>query len=131
MFLRANLWMRTRNLCYERALEKISTSCWWDFTWIRHKNPDSACCLTKWTSMSICFDIWWETRLEERWMVETLSHNNKAIWDWCWKKRKSYLSHNSSKVMKAITLYSASIEDMDTIGCFFEFHARRESHMNI
>jgi len=64
-------------------------------------------------------------------MAETLSHKRRTFCGWWSKNLRSCLSQSNSEVIEAIALYSASVEDLETVGYFFDFQVRRESPMKI
>ena len=44
---------------------------------------------------------------------------------------RKYKIHTISHVAKAMDLYLASAEDLETIDCFFDFHDTKESPMKM
>lgn len=77
----------------------------------------------KWQSSSMCFVRLWKMRLVAMWMVALLSQNNKQCeGELTCKSFSSWCNHMISDVLAAKARYSASVEDRDTMLCFFAFH---------
>lgn len=79
-------------------------------------------------SISVCLVLSWKTGFAAIWRVALLSQNNKAGWS-CEmvRSQRTETSQTSSQVVVAIVLYSASADDLDTVGCFLDFQEIKES----
>ena len=80
----------------------------------------------------MCFVHSWNIGLAGMWRADWLSQNNKAG---CLcsisKSFNKLINHTNSHVALAIDLYSASIEDLETVHCFFDFQEIKDAPMKI
>lgn len=84
--------------------------------------------LIKWQSIFICLVLSWKVGLDAIAIAAWLSQNtivgrNEVIF----KSFKSLEIHVNSLVTKVKALYLASMEDLETVTYFFDFHDMRES----
>jgi len=74
----------------------------------------------------MCLDPSFEVGFSANAIADLLSHmiivESRVIWN----TRRSCRSHNNSLVREAKALYSASAEDLATVGCFFDFQHMRD-----
>ena len=88
--------------------------------------PEATRSRTKWKSISMCFVRAWKTGLAVRYVAPKLSHHKTGT-RCC--ATPSSLSSDSTQMGSvaplARALYSASVLDLEIVGCFFELHEIR------
>lgn len=84
--------------------------------------------LMKWQSISICLVLSWNIGVTANCIAELLSQKTKVGWSDCTPKSLSNcLNQIISLVTDPIALYSASVELLETVVCFFDFQEIKES----
>jgi hypothetical protein len=117
--MRLRLFLNAVNWCSARGFVKMSDT--WSYEDMNRMSNSflATLSLTKWKSTSTSFILPWNTRLALRYVAPKLSHHNMGI----------LLSHTSSSHNRdcihmifatafAKALYSASVLDLETVGCF-------------
>ena len=91
--------------------------------WHTDNDLSKTICLTKYKSCSMCFVLEWCTEFTHNDMVLRLLLQRNGAGRGCimsyWSKD---FSHKILAMIVARLLYSASIDDLDTVGCFFELY---------
>lgn len=109
-----------------RGLVNISAS-WWAEQ-IGRSLMDPSVTLSRTKCPSICLVRSWNVGLEAMWRAAWLSQNKIAGDEaGIWKSRNSCVIHIISLIVTARARYSASAEELDTMGCFLARHDKRES----
>lgn len=103
----------------------MSTSARWnnEGTWLISNFPLAICSRTKYKSISMCFvrECW--IGLADSEIVIILSHQIVGFLGLSiWSSRSSDWIHKSSVAVLATDLYSTSILERETVGCFLEHH---------
>lgn len=81
---------------------------------------------TKWKFMAKCLDLKCSVGLFERTIAPKLSHHTTIGVGWSYPSSPSSIfTHSNSAIVSATLRYSASVVDLDTVGCFFELHESR------
>lgn len=79
-----------------------------------------------WKYTTKCLDFSWKHELTINISAYLLLHNNVTRYEmWTIKSFKIKLSQRSSAVVDVMLWYSNSVEDRETIGCFFVFQESR------
>lgn len=90
--------------------------------WVE-KCCDWMCCRMKWQSISMCLVRSWNTGLAAMWMAARLSQKNGTVpaclTSKCYNNMRN---HMILHVVLAVTRYSTSAEERETIVCFLERH---------
>jgi hypothetical protein len=113
--------------CGNKDFVKKTANWSWVGTGRSLNSPAWSFSLTMWQSISRCFVRSWKTGLAAMCIALWLSqYNTWSLTQLIWRSlSKQYNIHWSSHVADVIALYSASEEDLDTVGCFFVFQDMR------
>ena len=122
------LLRRYLNCVRNRALVKRLTIWSCEDMCIVLRQPTCIFSWIRWWSISMCFVLSWKTGLATIWRVVSLSQNSVTGYLlWISKSWKRAVNQIISQVTLAITWYSASIEDRETVLYFLDFHEIKES----
>jgi hypothetical protein len=87
------------------------------------RSPEATRSRTKWKSISMCFVLAWKTGFAVRYVAPRLSHHKMAV---CCRGTRSSFKTDSIHIASATpfpkALYSASVLDLETVGCFLALH---------
>ena len=126
------LVLKRSSICLVAGL--VNTSANWSSVEINLTSSSQAATrsLTKWKSISMCLVRAWKTGLAVRYVAPKLSQDRTGTR--CWDTPSS-LSSDSTQMASAApfakALYSASVLDLDTVGCFFELQEMRFGPTNM
>ena len=104
----------------------MSATCAFEGTNVGRMSPALTLSLTKWQSISMCLVLACWTGLEAKDIEEALSHRILiGVETGTSKSLSRHLIQETSHVVSARDLYSASVEDLETTFCFLDCHEMR------
>lgn len=116
--------LHTASWCHGLDKTLVNTSTNWSCveTWEREIRPSCNFYLIKWQSKSMCLVLSWKTGLLAMYMAAWLSHfKGIGIRSSTSNSTSNLFNQANSKHTRLIDLYSASVDDKDTVVCFFDF----------
>ena len=125
MLIIPNLTMNLPKTRPGSAFVKTSATWCWLLTWTSLITLDWKYSWIKWWSMSMCLDRSWWTGFEARVIANLFSQNNITKGTSTSKWRSNFLNQTFSLVIEDKARYSASVDDLETVGCFLEHQERR------